>query len=223
MFFQNKIRGIGPHDKVLEIGPGATPHHRSDAFLELAFDTADEKMQQRGGGVREADFGQRPVHFYEGDRFPFADHQFDYVICSHVIEHVPDPARFLAEVFRVGGGRGYLEYPLMTYEYLYDFDVHLNFVKFDSGRHILRYLPKCESSLDEFTSVTTLFRHMLSQGWDELCAANKPLFFEGFEFGQPFVIEKTQDIHLLLPPLEAVAAKGYLRNFVTRLLNKTDL
>lgn len=223
MFFQNKICGIGAHDKVLEIGPGATPYHRSDAFLELQFDTCEEKKQQRGGGERDADFGQRPVYYYEGDRFPFADKQFDYVICSHVIEHVPDPARFLSEVFRVGGGRGYLEYPLMTYEYLYDFDVHLNFVKFDSGGHILRYLPKCESPLGHFAPVTALFRHMLSHGWDELCAANKPLFFEGFEFEQAFSIEKTHDLGLLLPPSETVEAKGFVRNIVTRLLNKADL
>lgn len=223
MFFQNKMCGIGAHDKVLEIGPGATPHHRSDAFLELVFDTAEAKKQQRGGGEQEANFGQRPVHYYEGECFPFVDKQFDYVICSHVIEHVPDPTRFLAEVFRVGGGRGYLEYPLMTYEYLYDFDVHLNFVKFDAERRILRYLPKRESPLSEFSPVTDLFRHMLSQGWDDLCAANKPLFFEGFEFVHAFSIEKTNDIALLLPPLEAVAPKGVVRNVVTRLLNRAAI
>lgn len=33
---------------------------------------------------------------------PFADKQFEYVLCSHTIEHVDDPKRFYQELKRVG-------------------------------------------------------------------------------------------------------------------------
>ncbi|MDZ7796223.1 MAG: methyltransferase domain-containing protein [Candidatus Marinimicrobia bacterium] len=33
---------------------------------------------------------------------PFADHEFDSVLCSHTMEHVDDPRRFYAELQRVG-------------------------------------------------------------------------------------------------------------------------
>jgi len=37
----------------------------------------------------------------DGTPWPFPDNGFDRVICSHVIEHVADPAAFLAEIHRI--------------------------------------------------------------------------------------------------------------------------
>ena len=223
MFFSKKIKSIGLNDSVLEIGPGATPHPRSNAFLEIAFDTDQSKISQRGGVLKEPDFGDRLVYHYEGGGFPFLDNQFDYVICSHVIEHVPDPAKFMAEVFRVGGGRGYLEYPLITYEYLYDFDVHLHFVKFDFKQNTLMYLPKKETVFSEFSTVTAMFNRTLVSGWDDLCESNKMFFFEGVEFNKPFPIEKTIDLGKLLPSQASIIQKGAIRRFLGRLINKVGL
>lgn len=53
----------------------------------------------------------------EGDRLPFRDKAFDYVICSHVLEHVEDPSCFLNEISRIGK-RGYIEVPSLIGEYL---------------------------------------------------------------------------------------------------------
>lgn len=220
MFFREKITAIRPQDRVLEIGPGAMPHPRSNAFLELKFNTDQERISQRGNVTQEPCFDNRPVYYYEGKEFPFDNGQFDYVICSHVIEHVVDPACFIAEIFRVGSGRGYLEYPLITYEYLYNFDVHLHFVKFDFEKLVLSYLPKRDTSLSAFDGVSALFNRTLEYGWDELCAANKMLFFEGFEFNQVFAIEKTSELKKLLPSQSLVVPKKPVRRLLGRLLNK---
>jgi SAM-dependent methyltransferase len=223
MFFPEKITLIRPEDKVLEIGPGGSPHPRSDAFLELNFDSSEEKISQRGGALEEANFGDRPVHYYDGGQFPFEDGQFDYVILSHVVEHVPDPVRFLEEVFRVGAGRGYMEYPLITYEYLYDFEVHLHFVKFDFAQKVLRYLPKRDTHFAEFSSVTKLFHKSLECGWDDLCAANKSLFFEGVEFDQVFIVEKARELTELLPSDSLIVPKSPLRRLFGQVANKLRL
>jgi len=42
------------------------------------------------------------------EALPFADKEFDYVICNQVLEHSDDPAQFLREVMRVGKA-GYIE------------------------------------------------------------------------------------------------------------------
>ncbi len=223
MFFHEKIRSIRPTDKVLEIGPGVSPHFRSNEFLELKFDSYAEQLAQRGGEPHKDKFGARPVHFYDGGPFPFKDNEYDYVICSHVIEHVADPQLFLKEMFRVGSGKGYLEYPLITYEYLYNFNAHLQLLKFNFGSNTLNYLPKASTTLSSFSSVNALLNRSLQNGWDELCANNKSLFFEGFEFLAPFPIVFTSSIDQLSPLVSAVSKKSKTRSIITRVINKLPI
>jgi len=163
------------------------------------------------------------VYFYDGAKFPFKDDEFDYVICSHVIEHVKHPEPFLAEVFRVGGGRGYLEYPLITYEFLYNFQVHLNLVKFIKEENSLIYLSKEKTKLNEFYPINKLFYRTLEKGWNDLCACNKGLFFEGFEFEVPFDVRQATSMEELVPPMSSVQSKTYVRNLSDRVLIKFGL
>ena len=44
-------------------------------------------------------------------RLPFEDKKFDFVIASHVLEHVEDPEFFLNEIQRVSSFGGYIEVP----------------------------------------------------------------------------------------------------------------
>jgi hypothetical protein len=87
MFFPERIHLLAS-ESVLEVGPGATPHPRSQVFLEKRFADVVEAVRQRGG--LPAIELNRPVVYYDGGRFPFRDHEFDYANCSHVLEHVED-------------------------------------------------------------------------------------------------------------------------------------
>lgn len=46
---------------------------------------------------------------------PYKDNQFDFFICSHVLEHVPDDKKALCELYRIlkPGGRGILMVPIV--------------------------------------------------------------------------------------------------------------
>ena len=214
---------VRPDDKVLEIGPGASPHPRSNAFLELKFDSDHIKVAQRGGGLADGVFGDRPIFYYDGNIFPFRDGEFDYVICSHVVEHVDNPEFFMREIFRVGKGRGYIEYPLITYEYMYSFDVHKSFVKFNLNDKALVYLNKSEYQFQEYSPIHLLFHKMLENGWDDLCASNNELFFEGFEFERAFDVREARGIAELCPSSSVLTRKSSLRRLILRVMNKLKI
>lgn len=48
---------------------------------------------------------------YDGSRIPFPDRHFDLVYATHVVEHVPDPRGFLAELKRVAKRFVFTEVP----------------------------------------------------------------------------------------------------------------
>ncbi|MFQ6044045.1 MAG: class I SAM-dependent methyltransferase, partial [Candidatus Poribacteria bacterium] len=94
------MRHIDPADFVLEIGSGHDPKTRSDVLCDKFID--DDI--QRGGKI----ITDRPIVAADGQYLPFADKSFDYIICSHILEHVENPALLLNELMRVGY-RGYIE------------------------------------------------------------------------------------------------------------------
>jgi SAM-dependent methyltransferase len=191
MFFSNRIQQISKTDRVLEIGPGGNPHPRADVLLERRFNN-EEAFQQRGGTNRLNT--DKLLVFYEGGIFPFKDKEFDYVICSHVIEHVEDVEAFCAEMFRVAK-RGYIEYPTIYYEYLFNFSVHKQLINFHDNT--LSYLPKSETQLNSFQPVHNLFVAALAAGYSDLVEDIKHSMFQGFEWTIPFSIQKASDVSQL--------------------------
>ena len=83
MFFPDRIKNILPTYRVLEIGPGANPHPRADVFLEKEFTQEEAYIQS---GFEKPKISNKPIHYYKQLPIPFKDKEFDYVICSHVIE-----------------------------------------------------------------------------------------------------------------------------------------
>ena len=82
---------------VLDVGCGYT----ANKYANVVCDTQDLKS------------------FYKDKKFvqlnqkklPFKDKEFDFVIASHVLEHVSDPIFFLSEIQRVSSKGGYIEVP----------------------------------------------------------------------------------------------------------------
>jgi hypothetical protein len=221
MFFPERIQLL-PTDRILEVGPGASPHPRSQILLEKRFPEPEATRQR--GGLAATDYS-KPVVYYEGGCLPFANLEFDYAICSHVVEHVEDVEQFVAELSRVAV-RGYLEFPTTHYEYLYNFKEHLNFVWYNGNE--LLWMPKIETSLAEFGRTQQFFRALLEKGHDDVIQAFKEYFFQGFEWSNSIPVRRARDVNELIPPISEIRArtkrepsgKDLLNHFLKRLVHR---
>lgn len=97
---------IHPGDKVLDIGSGHLP-------FPLATHLADITLTDHGYGRAGTPFKHvdgKPVYEVDVENTGFADKEFDFVYCSHVLEHARDPAAACRELIRIAK-RGYIETP----------------------------------------------------------------------------------------------------------------
>ncbi len=103
------MRGFAtsPRELVLDIGSGDSPFAPADVICEK-FPWDDTE--------RTAGFQQdRPLVVGDVEDLPFRDKSFDFIHCSHVLEHTLHPARAIRELMRVGK-RGYIEMPRSYFE-----------------------------------------------------------------------------------------------------------
>lgn len=188
MYFPGKITKIKNGHKVLEIGPGSSPYKRSDVLLEKTFSEEDHIRQC--GGTPAALTDPRTV-FYDGGAFPFKDGEFDYVICSHVIEHVPQLEYFCSEMFRVSRA-GYLEFPLIYYDYVFDIPEHLNLCMYHEDT--LFYGEKSSILSPDLKPIQQLWYTALASGYTDTVSDLAPYLMQGFEWNKSFNIRKTDNI-----------------------------
>ena len=128
---------------VLDIGCG----YSANKYANVICDTQDLK------------------NFYKDKKFvrlsdkilPFRDNEFDFVVASHVLEHVQDPVLFLSEIQRVSSRGGYIEVPTklednLVFENKKDHLWHIDFD--DDEKKII--ISKKENYFEPILTVSTV-------------------------------------------------------------------
>ena len=92
----NSIIENNPKWKILDIGCGYRAHPKASIIADVK-DLSDH-------------YKERKFIKIEGKKLPFNDQEFDFVIASHVIEHIEDFEFFIKELERISS-RGYIELP----------------------------------------------------------------------------------------------------------------
>ena len=89
-------------------------------------------------------------------KLPFADKEFNFIIASHVLEHIEDIEYFIKELERVANS-GYIEVPTRLEDNLVDVNekAHIWWINFDDINNSL-FITKRKQIIEPFLSVSTI-------------------------------------------------------------------
>jgi ubiquinone/menaquinone biosynthesis C-methylase UbiE len=130
---------IGTAKKILDVGSGQKPLPVATCTVDKLPSTYVHKgrlhTENPAGKIKKI----KNIPFIEAElpNLPFQDHEFDFVYCSHVIEHVEDVAAGLKELARIAP-RGYLECPRSWFEYVDCTPFHKWYIDFDGTSLVLK-------------------------------------------------------------------------------------
>ena len=128
------------YKKILDVGSGHMPHpqatHLCDKLTSDNIDRFGENLK-----IDKREFKSIK------NKLPYKNKEFNYVICSHVLEHVDDPIFWLKELIRVGK-EGFIDLPSSRYEKLMNFDCHKWFIRYNynifCNEHLLIFTRKAQ-------------------------------------------------------------------------------
>lgn len=79
------------------------------------------------------------VHDLNEFPYPFEDNRFEYILLSHVLEHLDDVVKVMEEIHRLGtdGAKVEIEVPYFTSRSAYGDPTHKNFFAYNSFSHFV--------------------------------------------------------------------------------------
>ena len=139
--------------KVLDIGCGYTAHENATVICDV---------QDLSNFYKNKNFIK-----LDGKILPFKDDEFDFVIASHVLEHVEDVTTFIKELSRVSS-KGYIELPTvlednLVFENKKDHIWHMEFDDIEKKLNISEKIQYLEPVITVSTSkkFSKIFRQSL--------------------------------------------------------------
>ena len=125
-----KLPDLSKCKNILDIGPGQFPLAQATHFL----DTERPDSLPEGANFKHCDLNS--------EKIPYQDQLFDFVYCSHVLEHMERPREVLDEIMRVGKA-GYIEVPSMCLDFMMKFGhVHPTWLCWQVGERKLLFIEK---------------------------------------------------------------------------------
>lgn len=104
---------IEPNDLVLDVGSGGWPFQRANHLADKFHGNTSHRFEDI---ARD----HRPLFEVDLESLSFADKSYDFVFCSHVLEHLENPGQAIRELTRIGK-RGYIEVPTRLSDILFNF------------------------------------------------------------------------------------------------------
>ena len=138
--------------KVLDVGSGHQPHRRANVILDKYVGETIHRTTQQVEMPTDK-------YFVLGDALstPFSNKEFDFVIASHIAEHIDDPIIFCNEIKRISKS-GYIETPGPITELLLSANSHKWIVRKNSSGLIFKKNNRTKPISSLFYSIFYLNR-----------------------------------------------------------------
>jgi len=122
MYIDRFVKTIKKGEKVVDLGCGHDPYMKADVYVDFYI---EDDAQREGVPINREILDTKEFVLWDLNKYPypFKDSEFDFVIASHIAEHLDNPMSFCQEIQRIGK-RGYIEAPAKFYEQLYGWDFH---------------------------------------------------------------------------------------------------
>jgi hypothetical protein len=150
------VAQLSDSDRVLDVGGWYEPFHRADWVVDILPYETHGIAGHTGPDVPRYTKDTWIIHDVNSrEPLPFADKEFDFVTCAHVLEDIRDPIGLCSELSRVAK-RGYIEVPSRLVEQTMDLEG-----RGYAGYYHHRWLVDIEGS-----SITFRFKaHLLHGHW----------------------------------------------------------
>lgn len=168
---------ISTEGLVLDVGSGGRPYPRSDVLLDRLTGSEHRCGEEMMLDSRDAVFG-------DAAKMPFKDKSFDFIIASHILEHMSDPEQFINELMRVGKA-GYIETPNAIFERLYPHAFHCLEIFNQNGRLVIR--KKTKPLDDEFLSGSYILKN--DPEWSRFFNENPKMFHVRYYWDSKILFE----------------------------------
>lgn len=141
-FIKSKFPITNRNIKVLDIGAGGSPYGKMIAAKGYKYFSQDFQ-QLNDDQIREGSYSKID-YVCNAENLPIDDESFDIIICTEVLEHVPDPSKVIKEMVRVlkKGGRIVITIPRISpahqLPYCYYSGFHEPWVEYEFKKNKIR-------------------------------------------------------------------------------------
>lgn len=169
-------------ERVLDIGSGNHPL----PYATVLLDKFTGVTVHRSESLRKDD---RPLIVADVCNLPFKDKVFDFVYCSHLLEHVDDPVQASKEIIRIGR-RGYIETPTFGKDTLFAWAQEMHKWHVVGISNVLCFFEYSARQLEGVRS--SAWTNVILDGWyhplQEAFYNNQDIFNVMFEWEDQFTV-----------------------------------
>jgi ubiquinone/menaquinone biosynthesis C-methylase UbiE len=118
LFLKNNLRFV--KGNIIDVGCGNSP------FKHLLDDKVTNYTGLDYNNSGSFKYKRSDIVYFDGKQFPFGDNTFDFLLCTEVLEHIPEPRLFIEEAYRIlkNGGKAIYTVPWSARYHYIPFDYY---------------------------------------------------------------------------------------------------